>query len=174
MKERPITSPRPWSHAFIYHQSALLLCLSLSKQGCIWVFMNTPYYFSPHSCFFLPTPANISSFLWLTLLYSLMHVISMPRCYLISQPSSFGLEWAEHWEHRRGGIGRDGKGKEKEQGLKFVFASGFTHPSCVVCVQGAAWVGGDGSRGFIDGRLLNQEPWHLWSTLSGTLSIQKW
>lgn len=95
MKERPITSPRPWSHAFIYHQSALLLSLCLSKPGCMRVFMNALYYFSLHSCFFLPTPANISSFLWITLLYSLMHVISMPRCYLISQQSSFGVEWAE-------------------------------------------------------------------------------
>lgn len=133
MKERPITSPRPWSHAFIYHQSALLLSLSLSKQGSIWVFMNTPYYFSPHSCLFLPTPANISSFLWLTLLYSLMHVISMPRCYLISQPSSFGLEWAEQQEHRRGGIGRGRKGKEKEQGLKFVLPLA-SHTQVVLCV----------------------------------------
>ena len=28
--------------------------------------------------------------------------------------------------------------------------------------------------GILDDRLLNREPWHLWSTLSGTLSIQKW
>lgn len=174
MKERPITSPRPRSHAFIHHQSAYLLFLSLSKQGCIWVFMNTPYYFSPHSCFFLPTPANISSFLWLMLLYSLMHVISMPRCYLISQQSSFGVEWAEQQEHRRGGIGRGGKGNQKELGLKFMLPLASHTQSCAVCVRGAAWVGGDGSRGFINGRLLNQEPWHLWSTLSGTLSIQKW
>jgi len=116
MKERPITSLSPWSHAFIYHQSALPLSLFLPRPGCIWVLINALYYFSPHSCFFLPTPANISSFPWSVLPYSLMHVIFMPRCYLISQQSSFGVEWAvraPEGRHRW-----SGKGNEKEEGLQ--------------------------------------------------------
>lgn len=174
MKEKPITSPRPRSQAFIYHQSALLLSLVPSKPGCIYEYSWTLYYFSPHSCFFLPTPANISSFLWITLLYRLVHVISMPRCYLIPQQSSFGVEWAEQQDHRRGGIDGGGKGNKEDEGLKLMLPLA---SDIEVVLQEAGeqrgW-GGNGSRGFIDGRLLNQEPWHLWSTLSGTLSIQKW
>lgn len=121
--------------------SCLCFSLFLSKPGSVWVFMNVLYYFSPHSCFFLPTPANISSFLWITLPYSLMHVISMPRCYLISQQSSFGVEWAEQWEHRRGGIDGGGKGNEMEEGLKLMLPLALTIRVVSASGWGAAWVG---------------------------------
>lgn len=60
---------------------------------------------------------------------------------------------AQEGRHRQGW-----EGEGEETGAQICVASGVTHPTFVVCVQGAAWVGGDGSRGFIDGRLLNQEP----------------
>lgn len=85
-------------------------------------------------------------------------MISMPRCYLISQQSSFGVERAEQYEHRRGGTDGGGKENEKEEGLKFMLPLA-SRIKVVLRVAGeqCGW-GGNGSRGFIDGRLLNQEP----------------
>lgn len=91
--------------------------------------------------FFFPTPASISSFLWITLLCSLMHMISMPRCYLISQQSSFGLEWAEQLRAQEGRHRWQWEEEREGKGIQIYVAFGFTFQSCAAKGLGSS-VGG--------------------------------